>query len=443
MNGHKAYYPDNCGIERASFKKYWKKEDLKNAIKIVEGLNDYACSGFVYRNINVGEHAYSSTLRALGRGTLLNDPFHIWLLRRQLIAGITIINMTERALDDIRPFRVMAVHGIYIDHGTTCEVARKKGYPIVVYSVPYRKDAIMLCHSNTYHRALITEPTSMWENRTFSPKMEKKLNNYVISRQRGTKDSITYHPNPIEDRQSVTKALDLLPDKPIVSMFTNVIWDAQLYHSYNAFKDILDWLFKSVEYFIGRTDVQWVIRIHPAEVKATKKTEQPLANELKKRFNTLPPHIKIVKPESDLSSYSLVNMSTAAIIYGTKMGLEIALRGVPVIVAGESFNRGKGFTYDVSSEKEYFELLDRVTELPENSDEMLSRAKRYAYHFFFKRQIDFPFLTGFVPGDRYSMKLTFNSLKELMPGKNKNLDIICRGILEGSEFIGTPEFDEK
>lgn len=434
VNGYKRYWSASP-IEQASFGRYSQPDDLERATKLVESLSDERCKDYVFRDIHVGEHAYASTLRALGRGTLLSDPLHIWLLRRQLVAALVITQLTERALDEIRPRRVMAVHGIYVDHGTTCEVAKKEGYPIVVYTFPYRKNTIMLCHGDTYHKALVTEPTQLWESLDLTPEMSQRLDDYVISRQRGSQDSITYHLNPIEDKMALIGKLSLDETKPIVSMFTNVIWDAQIYHSYSAFLDLLDWLFQSVDYFINRTDVQWVIRIHPAEVKAWKKTEQPLAEELRCRYGELPPHIKVIPPESDISSYILAEMSKASIIYGTKMGLEIALRGVMVIVAGESFNRGKGFTYDVSSKEEYFSLLDRITTMPRNSVEIMEQARKYAYHFYFRRQMDFPFLTGFRPGDKYSLKLNFDSLDALLPGKDLNLDIICNGILDGTEFI--------
>lgn len=434
QRGVRDYY-GNSPVDLQFFNQFYTPEDLSMAIAIVDNTRSDQHADFVYKEIHVGEHAHASALRALARGTLQDDPFHLWLLRRQLIAAIVITDLTERALEAFRPRRVMAVHGIYVDHGTTCEVARRMGYPIVVYSVPYRKDAIMLCHGDTYHKALVTEPTPLWEDLDLTPSMSERLATYVTGRQSGKQDSITYHPNPIEEESVLAAELGLDPDKPVVSLFTNVIWDAQLYHSYNAFANILDWLFQTVDHFFPRRDVQLVIRIHPAEVKASKKTEQPLAEELACRYGPLPDHIKVIPPDSDLSSYTLVDMSTASVIYGTKMGLEIALRGVPVIIAGESFNRGKGFSYDVTSSEQYFDLLERVAELPRNSPEMMQRARRYAYHFFFRRQIDFPFLTGFVPGDAMKLKLTFDHLDALSKGANGYLDRICEGIIGGSEFV--------
>lgn len=413
--------------------KFGRTDDLARIDQLVSHTHPEKYSDYVYRDIKVGQHAYASVLRVLGRGTLMDDPYHTWLLHRHLISAILLTDLAERALKALRPRCIASIHGIYVDHGTISELAKRMGIPIVVYAIPYRRDTLMLCHGDTYHRALVTESPDLWKNLVLTPEKDKRLQEYVASRQEGSQDSINYHPNPIENRNSIIEQLGLDGHLPIVSMFTNVIWDAQIYHQYNAFENLLDWVFRTIEYFSHRSDVQLVIRVHPAEVKAVKKSNQPLAKEITDRFPFLPSNIKVIPPESDLSSYTLAEMSSAALIYGTKMGLEIALRGIPVIIAGESINRGKGFTYDVESPEQYFHLLDRVTEIPRNNEDMMLSAKKYGYHFYFRRQMDFPFLAN--PTATREASFTFRSLTDLLPGSNENLDRICDGIIHSSEFV--------
>ena len=50
-----------------------------------------------------------------------------------------------------------------------------------------------------------------------------------------------------------------------------------------------------------------------------------------------------------MSTYALMSLCNAAIIYGTKMGVELTSVGLPVIVAGEAWIRNKGLTHDASS----------------------------------------------------------------------------------------------
>lgn len=422
------------GIPQIFLNNFMHQDDLQQIMKIVDSQPYERYDDFVYKDIKVGEHAYSSILRILLRGTLENDEYTRWLYRRYMISAMLLTDLTERLFAAIQPERVVAVHGVYMTHGTICEIARKHSIPVVVYGFPYRKGTIWLSHDDSYHRKLITEPTSRWEHLSLTPEKERKLDTYLRSKLSGGRDYVNYHPSPILDKEVLVRELGLDVKHPIVSLFTNILWDAQIFYDCNAFDNMLDWIFQTINYFSHRPDLQLVIRTHPAEVKGGYATNQPIMGEILTQFPILPENVKVIPPESDLSSYTLADISHASLIYGTNMGLEIAIRGVPLIVTGETLSRGKGFSYDVETKEQYFKLLDSIPDLPRNSLEMIERAKKFAYHLFFRRMIDFPlFSRGCF--SIHDAKLQFQHLKELLPGKNCNLDTICEGILNGSPFV--------
>ena len=421
------------GISQISLNDFLRPDDVQRLIEIVDAQPYETYDDFVYKDIRVSEHARSNTMRSLLRGTLQDDDNTRWLYRRYLISAMLLTDLTERLFSAAQPERVVAVHGVYVTHGTICEVARKHGIPVVVHGIPYRKGTVWLSHNDSYHRTLVTEPTSQWENLSLTPEQEQKLDGYMGSRLSGGRDYVTYHPHPIEDSEILRQELEL-DKRPIIGLFTNVLWDAQLFYDYNAFDNMIDWLFQTISYFGQRSDLQLVVRVHPAEVKSGQSTRQPILAEIRARFPALPENVKVIPPESDLSSYTLADMSHATLIYGTKMGLEIAFRGTPVIVAGETLCRGKGFTYDVETKEQYFDLLDHILDLPRNSSQMIARARKYAYHLFFRRMIDFPLFSCDVVTVR-DVTLQFQDLSELLPGNNRNLDTICDGILNGSPFV--------
>jgi hypothetical protein len=126
----------------------------------------------------------------------------------------------------------------------------------------------------------------------------------------------------------------------------------------------------------------------------------------------------------------LETMSQAALIYGAAWSFEIALQGTPVIITGESPNRGKGFTYDPRTKDEYLELLRRIPGLPRNSADVIRRARTYAYYCVFRLPMKFPFLTP----DK--SRLAIHTIDELAPGRNVDLDTICQGVMDGeTRFI--------
>jgi len=76
----------------------------------------------------------------------------------------------------------------------------------------------------------------------------------------------------------------------------------------------------------------------------------------------------------------------AVAIYGTKTGMVDEPRRA-VIVAGEAWIRNKGLTLRRVSPESYFAHLDKLPLQHRLDAETIRRARRYAYHFFFRRMI--------------------------------------------------------
>jgi len=115
------------------------------------------------------------------------------------------------------------------------------------------------------------------------------------------------------------------------------------------------------------------------------------------------------------------------------MGVELTSVGLPVIVAGEAWIRNKGITLDASSPEEYFRLLAQLPFPDRLSPSQLTRARRYAYHFFFNRMIPLPFIEPKAGYPIYRLKL--ERLEQLLPGAAHGLDTICEGILSRAPFV--------
>jgi len=67
--------------------------------------------------------------------------------------------------------------------------------------------------------------------------------------------------------------------------------------------------------------------------------------------------------------------------------------------------------------------------------ELLARARRYAYHFFFNRMIPLPFVEPKAGYPIYRLKL--ESLQQLLPGASAGLDTLCEGVLGARPFVMT------
>jgi len=77
-------------------------------------------------------------------------------------------------------------------------------------------------------------------------------------------------------------------------------------------------------------------------------------------------------------------------------------------------------------------LLDQLPLNDRLSPSLTERARKYAYHFFFRRMIPLSFMQPDIGG---LYRLEIQSIHQLMPGREPGLDVICDGILQGNDFI--------
>ncbi len=424
---------------RVNFSEFLRPDDVAHAEAVAAGASYQDYPRLVHNGIRVGEHAHAAMLRICLRGTLPENAYTRWLSRRLLTTTVLVAELTRRVLGSVRPERVVACHGVYATHGPICEVAREAGLGVAVWGVPYRKGTMWISHHDTYHRTLITEPTSLWDRLELTPEMAARVDDYLRAKRLGGREYAAYHANAVNERGDVLREVGLDPSRPIVSLYTNVLWDAQLFYQSNAFPHMLEWMYETVRYFARRPDLQLAIRLHPAEARGALPTKQPLKEEIAREFPELPPNVRVIPPESRVSSYTLAEMSCAALIYGARMGVEIAILGTPLIIAGETFNRRKGYSYDAETRDEYFALLDRLPRIPRNGPEMVRRARLYAYHFLYRLMIELPLFSVDDGVHLDNPRLAFDSLDDLAPGRCPALDVICNGILDGkTPFIYDP-----
>jgi hypothetical protein len=388
---------------------------------------------FVYDGLNIGEHAHAGTLRFFATGTLDDEPLAEPILRRYLESALLTAFASRNLIRAIGFRSAVFTHGIYVPWGIVGEVARQERVQVSNWNVAYRKRRFIFSHDDTYHHTLLSEPRDHWERLELSAAQERELLQYLDSRREGMFDWIVFHRPTSQDPAAIARQIGVDPSKPVIGLLTNVSWDAQLHYPANAFPNMFEWLVQTCEYFATRPDLQLLIRVHPAEISGFPPSRQPILTELRKRLPRLAPNIIVVPPESGLSTYALMSLCNSAIIYGTKMGVELTSVGLPVIVAGEAWIRNKGITLDASSPDEYFRLLAQLP-LPERLPAtQLARARRYAYHFFFNRMIPLPFIEPKAGYPVYRLKL--DRLQQLLPGASPGLDTICEGILSKAPFV--------
>ena len=411
--------------------------DRAHATALANNTSSRAMGGLVLDGIAVGEAALSGALRFFARGELEQGAAQDAVLKRYFEAALLSLFAMRRLLKKERYDVVIGHHGIYVPQALVAAAAHEAGVRFVAWNPAYRTGCFIFSHDETYHRAMLSEPASVWENIEFDDDKRRQLIGYLYDREKGTQDWIAFHPADARPRRNMIKSLRLDPEKPVVTLLTSVVWDAQLHYRQRAFANQVEWVKKTIEHFASRKDIQLAIRVHPAEVTGSLPSRQPIAAEIAAAFPKLPKNIALIKPSAEISTYGLAQASDAVIIYATKTGIELAARGIPVIVAGESWLRGKEIGFDCDDQQAYETLLAALPVGQRLDAERTARAQRYAYHFFFRRMIQLPGLRrAQVQGAPYEIAAP-QGLAAFGPGASAALDCVCDGILRGTPFVFT------
>jgi hypothetical protein len=130
----------------------------------------------------------------------------------------------------------------------------------------------------------------------------------------------------------------------------------------------------------------------------------------------------------------LMELAHLALVYTSTTGLEMALRGKPVIVAGRAYYGRKGFTRDADDPAHYDALL-QAGDLSALRPGELELARRYACLFFFRHHIPFPLMHA----GREKVEYTFDDLAALRAGADPWLDLVCDAVLDDKPFLYTGE----
>jgi hypothetical protein len=349
-------------------------------------------------------------------------------------SGIRWADGMRRILDRYRPDVVVMLNGIFLPERLTAELAAERGARLVFFERGRDAGSVFLSHELAAPKYDISDAWDDASLETLLPHEDQAVTEMVSRRARGEKVIETYWaPGEIEE-VPIADVLRIADATKVAVLYTNVIWDTAMQDRDIVFPDMFAWIERAVDLFATRPDWTLVIRVHPAETQLEgRESHDRVAEWISKKYPQLPKNLRIVPPAQPVDSYALMRLARIGLVYASTAGLELALHNVPVIVAGDAHYRAKGFTYDPVSvdafDNTVANLLDRP---PSGNGESVTLARKYAHLFFLRRT----FPASVVAEPRYAQgRLAYSALEQLNPGKNHTLDVICDGILTGSEFV--------
>ncbi len=354
---------------------------------------------------------------------LADDPLAGGTYRAFLRSARRIARAVDRVLDEVQPDHVLMLNGLFLFESILWARCRERGIDVITYERAFRKETLVM------HRGVpagLYDFSSAWpdSNRDLNASEAAELDGYLADRRSGNADDQywSWKEQVVDETEG-----------RLAVLFTNLTWDTAVIDRDDAFENIEAWVTRSIEFFATRPQDQLIVRVHPAEVALPgQKTRDSLYSYIQRVFPELPPNVTVISPEDTVTSYPLMDRCDLGLVYTSTTGLELALNGKPVITAGQTHYRGKGFTEDVSSDEEFTSALTRGLDDPSSLIRDVETARRYAHFFFFRAPLPSPGVSEPIKG---LARLTTEDPNDLMPDGLEGLDRICDGILDGRSFV--------
>ncbi len=324
----------------------------------------------------------------LGPGTDDRALYDLRLQRNRAAAGAAWNLFTGRRFD-----AVIIPNGSVLEFGAIYRAARRAGTKVVTYEFGEQRDRMWIAQDA---EVMLLDTTDLWNARKDQPQTgeeRREIEALYAARRGGTAmDAFdrSWQMGVSRGAQKAREQLGLDRARPVVLLCTNVVGDS-LSLGREIFSDgMAGWLATTVRHFAERPEAQFVVRVHPGEAFGTADPSEGIVHAA---LPELPGHVIVVPHDSPVNTYDLIELAHLGLVYTTTAGIEMAMNGVPVVVAGRTHYREKGFTRDPSTAEDYLSAIDDLLRQPSGRRlelEEVELAWRYAHSFFFEYPFPFP-----------------------------------------------------
>jgi hypothetical protein len=191
------------------------------------------------------------------------------------------------------------------------------------------------------------------------------------------------------DAAAIRTRLSLDPAKKTATVFSHVLWDANLFFGDDLFENYGEWFVATVRAAAANPHLNWLIKLHPANLwKRAREGVEGEYSELRlvrDRIGPLPPHVTLLYPESDITTMSLFRFTDYGVTVRGTSGMELPCFGKPTLTAGTGRYSGLGFTDDSASATEYLGRLAALHQRPPLGAIETLLARQHAYAAFLLR----------------------------------------------------------
>ena len=126
-----------------------------------------------------------------------------------------------------------------------------------------------------------------------------------------------------------------------------------------------------------------------------------------------------------------MQIADLGLVHTSTIGMEMPLEHIPCAVVSKTHYRDRGFTFDVNTQAEYFDLIEKWDRSQFDAETSKEYARRYAFLLFERYQLPFPFFHE--PEHTNVRAMNFDSVDAL--AAHPVMELICDSIESKKEFL--------
>ncbi len=414
------------------YSEFISQKEKEQFIREASNVSAKELEKYVFEEIPLGMHVRRSVESYFKVGRFNPKDAEMLAKGREFLAsGMCLVHIGNRFIDAYGIEKLFMEDGRKIDWGVMREVARSRGIPVDYFPGSTRGRAYLAKHECGAEESDPIPLWDKWKNTPLNEAQTKQLDMYFRERvSKPFEDQNWEYLNPLNDVAEIRRRLDI-PDNvgKVFSMYPNVSYDAGVTTTNPTYYTAAEWVVETIRYFVEHPEHHLVIKIHPGE--GYYGVQDPTDRYIQEHVAELSANIHVLSHDTHLTAFDVIKASDVILVYTSTVGIEAAYLGKPVINAGGGWHAGRGFSTDVQTPEAYFQALKEAClgRFQVKSDQELGR--RYAYAAFFRSALPINFYTAMIP-DLKEIHLT--SLYDLVPGRDRSLDVICKGILSDGVF---------
>ncbi len=380
-----------------SYRSYIKKKEIEEIRNNVERIAPKNLRDYKYLGVNVGIHAFNSTIRYFLAGKLnFGDATQVRIFRGMLMNAILSTLIAKRVREKEKPDTLFLMHGVYSTWGPFYEYFRNQGTQTILHSSMPLKFGYFTFNRNSKVTELVSnEEWERFRKKPLTQKEDGAITEYFAIRTQGMANDQEFYKRNFEHTDKKRELLQALQKKSYTRryvMYPNLAWDVAIEGEISTiFKDAFDWIDTTIEYFKKHPEYQLIIKPHPAELVWERCTKS-IDSYILATHGTLPQNITLLPNSTPLNAYDLIDKNTIAAVFNGTLGFELAILGVPIIVCAKRVHYNQaGAAFPLASRQEYLQTLENPQKLIAFIKQNQPLIRKYAYFHYVKSMIRIPF----------------------------------------------------